>query len=172
MKGTIINCLEELVKQKFGTERWRLSLKIAGVPDSRIYSTFEDVPDREIHELLQAVSEALDLPLDGVLEAFGEYWSTVYAPRVYQPYYAAAKSSRDLLLQLDYIHTVMTRSLKSARPPRFRYEWRGAKHLIMYYQSERGLAMLMPGLVRGVGRYYEEYLNVFVEGDAVHIQFP
>jgi methyl-accepting chemotaxis protein len=164
--------LEELVTQKFGIEQWKLSLKIAGVPESRIYGTFEDIPDSEVHCLLKAVSAAVDLPLDGVMEAFGDYWSTAYAPRVYEAYYAGAKNSRDLLLHLDDIHTVMTKSLKSARPPRFRYEWRGAKHLIMHYESNRGLVALMAGLVRGVGKYYGEYLNVSTVGNAVHIQFP
>ncbi len=81
-------------------------------------------------------------------------------------------NARDLLLHLDEIHTVMTKSIKSARPPRFRYEWRGEKHLIMQYESNRGLVQLMAGLVRGVGKYYGEYLNVSIVGNAVHIQFP
>jgi len=172
MKGTIINCLEELVTRKFGDEEWTLALKIAGLPKSRIYSTFEDVPDSELHSLLKAVATAVDLPVEGVMEAFGEYWSTVYAPRVYSAYYVGPKNSRDLLLRLDDIHTVMTKSLKSARPPRFRYEWRGDKHLIMHYESNRGLVALMAGLVRGVGKYYGEYLNVSIVGNAVHIRFP
>jgi hypothetical protein len=172
MKGTIINCLEELVTRKFGDKEWRLSLKFAGLPQSKIYSTFEDVPDSEMHSLLQAVSTAVDLPVDGVMEAFGEYWSTVYAPRVYAAYYVGPKNARDLLLRLDDIHTAMTRSIKSARPPRFRYEWHGDKHLIMHYESKRGLVALMAGLVRGVGKYYGEYLNVSIVGNAVHIRFP
>ena len=172
LKGTIINCLEELVVEQFGTDRWRRSLKLAGIDESRIYSTFEDVPDSEMHALLKAVSTAVDLPMGGVMEAFGEYWSTVYAPRVYSAYYVHAKNSRDLLLRLDEIHTVMTKSIKSARPPHFRYEWRGDKHLIMHYDSARGLVALMAGLVRGVGKYYGEYLNVSIVDNAVHIKFP
>jgi hypothetical protein len=172
MKGTIINCLEELVTQKFGHKEWRLSLKIAGLPQSKIYSTFEDAPDSEMHSLLQAVSTAVDLPVDGVMEAFGEYWSTVFAPKVYAAYYVGPKNARDLLLRLDDIHTAMTRSIKSARPPHFRYEWHGDKHLIMHYESKRGLVALMAGLVRGVGKYYGEYLNVSIVGNAVHIRFP
>jgi len=172
VKGTIINCLEELVTQQFGVEQWRRSLKMAGVEESRIYSTFEDVPDSELHSLLKAASVAIDLPLVGVMESFGDYWSTVYAPRVYAAFYVHANNARDLLLHLDDIHTVMTKSMKSARPPRFRYEWRGNKHLIMHYDSNRGLVAMMAGLVRGVGKHYGEYLNVSIVGNAVHIQFP
>ncbi|SPF31651.1 conserved hypothetical protein [Candidatus Sulfotelmatobacter kueseliae] len=42
----------------------------------------------------------------------------------------------------------------------------------MHYESERGLVALMAGLVRGVGKYYGEHLNVSTAGNAVHIQFP
>ncbi|HXY77609.1 MAG TPA: heme NO-binding domain-containing protein [Candidatus Acidoferrales bacterium] len=171
MKGTIINGLEELVTQKFGTKQWEASLKIAGIPESRVYGTFEDVPDSEMLSLFNAVSEAVDLPLDEVIDAFGEYWSTVYAPRVYAAYYVGAKNARDLLLRMDDIHMAMTKTLKSARPPRFRYEWRGDKHLIMHYQSARGLVALMAGLVRGVGKYYKEQLGIRIAGNAVHIRF-
>ena len=171
MKGTIINCLEELVSQKYGPEQWRLTLKNAGLPESKIYGTVDEVPDSEVHALLAAVSAVVGLSLDGVMEAFGDYWSTVYAPRVYAAYYVGAKSARDFLLRLDDIHTAMTRSLKS-RPPSFRYEWRGDRHLIMHYKSSRGLVVLMAGLVRGVGKYYEEHLNVSIAGNAVHIRFP
>jgi hypothetical protein len=171
MKGTIITCLEELVVQRYGAARWRQSLRVASIEESRVYSTFEDVPDSELDSLLKAVSLSIALPIEAVMEAFGDYWSTVYAPRVYAPYYHA-NSARDLLLQLDDIHLAMTISMKSARPPRFRYEWRDDKHLIMHYESSRGLVALMAGLVRGVGKHYGEHLNVSVVGNEVHIRFP
>lgn len=172
MKGTILTCLEELVCQQFGPAQWTRSLKMAGVENARIYSTFEDVPDGEVRSLLKAVSDVTKLPLEGIMEAFGDYWSTVYAPRVYAAYYVGAKNSRDLLLRLDSIHTQMTKSMTSARPPHFLYEWHGDKHLIMHYGSTRGMVALMPGLIRGVGKYYGEHLNVSVLENAVHVRFP
>ena len=69
-------------------------------------------------------------------------------------------------------HEVMTKSIKLARPPRFRYEWKGDKLLIMHYDSSRRLVALMPGLIRGLGKYYKERLTVRVVGNAVHVRFP
>jgi hypothetical protein len=66
----------------------------------------------------------------------------------------------------------MTKSIRFARPPRFRYEWMGDKFLIMHYDSFRGLVALLPALIRGVGKYYKENLTVTVVGNAVHVQFP
>ena len=42
----------------------------------------------------------------------------------------------------------------------------------MHYESDRGLVILMPGLIRGVGKYYKERLTARVVGNAVHVQFP
>lgn len=172
MRGTIVKCIEELVTEKFGQEKWAESLKIAGLPESREYNIFGGVADSEVPAILKGISAALDLPMSEVMEAFGEYWSTVYAPRVYAAYYSTAENAREFLVSLDHIHTAMTKSAKSARPPHFRYEWRGHNHLIMHYESDRELVALVPGLVRGIGKYYRERLNVSVTGNSVHIQFP
>jgi hypothetical protein len=42
----------------------------------------------------------------------------------------------------------------------------------MHYDSPRGLVALMPGLIRGVGRYFRENLTVSVRANEVHIHFP
>jgi hypothetical protein len=163
--------MEELVTRKFGAAKWKESLKKAGISENRIFNTMEDVPDTEVLAVMKGISAATSLPMDQVTEAFGEYWSTEYAPSIYQVYFSKAKCAREFLLNLDQIHTAMTKRMQSARPPHFRYEWQGDKHLIMHYTSDRGLIALMPGLVRGVAKYYKEKLTVSVTGNAVHVQF-
>ena len=172
MKGTIVKCLEELVTEKFGVEKWTESLKKAGIPEWRNFTTFCDVDETEVMGIMKGIAGVASLSMEQLMEAFGEYWSTVYGPNIYEVYFADAKCARELLLNLDHIHEVMTKSIKFARPPRFRYEWKGDKLLIMHYESSRGLVALMPGLVRGVGKYYKENLIVTVVGRAVHVQFP
>ena len=61
---------------------------------------------------------------------------------------------------------------KGAAPPRFHYHWLGDDTLVMTYESKRGLAALMPSLIRGVGQYYGETLEVERNGDELTIQFP
>jgi len=171
MKGTIVKCIEELVTKKFGLAKWKECLKKAGVSEGRLYNTTEDVADAEVMAIVKGASAVASLSMEQVMDAFGEHWCTVYAPAVYKVYFEKAKSAREFLLNLDQVHTAMTKSIKSARPPHFRYEWQGDKHLIMHYSSDRGLVALMPGLVRGVGKYFKENLKVSAIGNAVHVQF-
>jgi len=171
VKGTILNCLEELVTERFGAETWRESLKNAGLPEWKTFTTLGDVDESEFMRIVESVANTASVPMEEVTDAFGEHWSTVYGPTVYAAYFSSARNTRELLLNLDHIHDVMTKSMKSARPPRFRYEWQGDKHLIMHYESERGLAFLMPALIAGVGKHYNEKLTVKLVGDAVHVVF-
>jgi Haem-NO-binding len=172
MKGTIVRCMEELVTTKFGEGKWKESLKKAGIPEWRSFTTFCDVDETEVMRIMEGIAGAASLSMEQLMEAFGEYWCTVYGPNIYVAYFSDAKSARELLLNLDHIHEVMTKSVRFACPPRFRYEWKGDKLLIMHYESFRGLLALMPGLIRGVGKYYKENLTVKLVGRAVHVQFP
>lgn len=171
MKGTIVRCMEEMVAAQFGAAKWGEALKEAGIPEARLYTTMGDVKDTEVLAIMKGIAAAASLPIDGLMDAFGEYWSTVYAPAIYGAYFAHAKNAREFLLSMDEVHTAMTRTLESARPPHFTYEWQGDTHLVMHYHSERGLVALMAGLVRGVGKHYHEDLKVSTAGNAVHVHF-
>ena len=171
MKGTVVKCIEEMVVSKFGTGKWHESLRKAGVPESSQFMALDDVPDQNVLNIMKAVGEAASLSFDQVMAAFGEYWATVYAPRLYKPYFERAKSTRELLLMLDEIHLATTRTMKMAMPPHFQYKWEGDNHLVMTYQSKRGLVALMPGLVAGLAKYYKDHPRVHLSGNAVHVEF-
>ncbi len=171
MKGTIVKCMEELVTKKFGEVKWKEALENAGMPATRYFGVTDDVSDAEVMAIMKGIATAGSLSMDQVMEAFGEYWSCVYAPDMYGIYFAKAKSTRELLLNLDQIHVAMTKSMKSAQPPRFTYEWKGDKVLIMKYESKRGLVALMPGLVRWLGKYYKDNPKVNVTSNMVEVQF-
>jgi hypothetical protein len=47
----------------------------------------------------------------------------------------------------------------------------GHQLLVMHYTSARGFIDLMPGLIRDVGKYYNEKLRVRIVGNAVYVQF-
>jgi hypothetical protein len=171
MKGTVVKCMEELVTKKFGVEKWKQSLKNAGLAEGRQFTTGEDVAEPEILAIMTGIGTAAGITNEQVYEAFGEYWSSVYAPEIYDVYFAKAKNTKEMLLNLDKIHVQMTRTIPSAHPPRFTYDWKGEDTLIMNYDSNRGLIALMPGLIRGLGKYYKDNPKVTLSANAIQIQF-
>lgn len=106
-------------------------------------------------------------------DAFGDYWVNVYSQKMYRVYYELVKTAKGFLLKMDSVHVASTKCIPGANPPRFDYEWKDKKILIMKYKSQRGLIDFMVGLIKGVGKYYKEDLKVTRLGsDKVEIVFP
>jgi len=105
-------------------------------------------------------------------DAFGEYWVCNFAPKIYGIYYKEAKNGKDFLLKMDSVHERTAKSVPGAQPPRFEYQQKDDKTLVMIYKSKRGLIDILIGLIKGVGKYYKENLTVTKLGpDRVEIKF-
>lgn len=165
MKGVIVNCLAEMVKENFDADRWAMALERAGLDRKAIFFTTQDIDDEICMRLIDSVCQVLGISLEQAGDAFGDYWVNVFAPRIYHVYYESAHSAQEFLLKMDYIHRISTRAIPGSRPPRFEYEWKDDRTLRMKYISQRGLIDLLLGLVKGVGKYYGQELDVIKLGD-------
>lgn len=172
MKGTIVKCLEEMVTTQFGAAQWKKSLEDAGSKAATLFLPFDDIDDAVVLNVITAVCNNLKLSLAQAADAFGMYWVNVYSQKMYPQYYAKHRTAKDFLLNLDALHVTMTKTLKNARPPRFEYAWRDPKTLIMHYKSHRGLIDFAVGLVKGIGKFYQEELEVKKSGaDWIQVVF-
>jgi hypothetical protein len=172
MKGTIVKCLEELVTTRFGRDKWEQSLQDIGLSPAIIIWPMSDIDDAQVKGLIEAVCHNLDITLAQAADAFGDYWVNVYSQKMYPLFYERNATAKDFLLDMNSLHVQMTRTMEQARPPRFEYEWKDDRTLIMRYLSHRGLIDLMVGLAKGVGKYYKEDIQVTKLGpDKVQIIF-
>ncbi len=173
MKGVIIDAIKDLVIENFGMDKWKDILENAGLDRTTTFSLREDVPDETILAVVESISKTLNLSPEEVADAFGEYWVTVYMPKVYKPYYRGITSAKELLSKMDEIHRKATQNIPNAHPPRFEYRWEGPNTLIMKYKSPRGLVGIFTGLVKGVGKFFRTPLKVEqISENEVRIVFP
>jgi hypothetical protein len=165
MKGVIVNCFEDMVVTKFGKDRWEKSLEEAGLDNSSMILASSDVSDAQVINLIGVVCKNLGISLEQVADAFGHHWVYVYSQIEYGRYYQAHKTAKELLLCTDMIHSAYTKTIKNAKPPRFYYEWKNNDNtLIMHYISQRGLIDFAVGIIKAVGEYYKENINVIKLG--------
>jgi Haem-NO-binding len=171
MKGTILNCAKELVEKQSGKAAWDKALASAGCT-GLIVIAGADVPDEKAMKIIGAIPQATGLPMPKVMEAFGDYWANEYADKMYTAYFAEAKTAMEFLLGMDALHTSVTRSVPNAHPPKFTFENRTDKSFVMVCHSTRGLADLVPGLVKGVARRYKTSCSVTKVGaNRFQVQF-
>ncbi len=160
MKGTVIVCLREWVTERADEATWVRCLDRAGFDPFAIITPGSDVDDGDASRLVGAACSTLGLPLAEVADAFGEHWVRHYSPRLYQKLYERHGSAREFLLDLNRMHASLTKAISGARPPRFRFEWPDERTLVMHYESHRDLIEIAAGMVRAVGRLYNEELGV------------
>lgn len=172
MKGTMVCCLKEMVAEKFGAEVWRNTLEKSGLDRDMIFLALDDIPDEKVIEVLTNLCKELNVSLDQAADVYGEYFAVIYAPRVYGGFYIGVENAKDFLLRMNTVHETTTKTIKNATPPVFYYEDKG-KSLIMTYESKRNLVPIFKGLIKGVGKYFKEELQVkTISPNRVEIIFP
>ena len=172
MKGEIACCLRDLVVEKFGKEQWEASLVGAGLPKNQAFMSILDFEDAVVMKVVHSVCSTLGITYEQAADAFGDYWVNVYSQKMYAPLYKKHANARSFLLAMDELHVNVTNTMPNAHPPRFEFEWKGDKNLVMHYHSKRGLPEFLVGLAKGVGNYYHEPLKVSkLAPDQVEIVF-
>ncbi len=160
MKAVIVQCLEELVKTKFGNEKWEQIKSKSGIDKNKVFYISEDIDDTMVINMLTNTCSILNISLQQAADAFGDYWVNTFAPKIYKNFYEGCKTAREFILKMDSIHEIVTKNIKGARPPRFEYKWESDNALLMKYNSSRGLIDILSGLVKGVGTYFREKIVV------------
>jgi hypothetical protein len=173
MKGVIVVCLGDLIKEKFGKDKWVAILEDAGLPRTAFFLPTANLDDETVLKVVDSVCKVLNITLQQAADAFGDYWVNSYAPKVYKAYYRGKNSAKEFLLDMDKVHKSVTERIPDARPPRFDYESPNDKTLIMTYKSQRGLIDFFVGLIKGVGKHFNEKLAITnMGGNKVKVVFP
>jgi hypothetical protein len=159
MKGTIHKSIEKLVIEKFGEEKWYECLASVGLDEDHVFMLNEDVDEQLTMDLLGKMPAILGISFQQVCDAFGEYWVNAYVPKIYFGYIENYKTAKEFLLAMDEIHETVTKEIPNAKPPRFDFEDKG-ESIIVTYKSERGLIDLYISLVKGVGIYFKQMLDI------------
>lgn len=165
MKGIIAICLKRLIKKEYGLDKWYDILEKAGFDKFTLIKASDNLDDTRFMDIIKSTCEILNITLEQAADAFGEYWVNEYAPEVYEVYYRDVKTAKEFILNMDEVHKSVVANLKDARPPSFAYEWKDNNTLHITYKSHRNLAVIMIGLLKGVGKYFNEDLNIRLLSD-------
>jgi predicted hydrocarbon binding protein len=171
MKGIINRGIQELVESKFGAEAWNRVKELAKCEEP-FFSIGEDYPDRMTMALANAASDVFGLPLEAVLVEFGEFWIQNTCAEFYTPLFKlAGNTARELLLNMNEVHRQVLKNIPNSMPPHFECEELQDGRLLIHYTSKRRLCAAMRGLVLGVGKYFDEELQV-EETECMHHGAP
>lgn len=161
MYGLVNQAVEELVRSQHGDATWELIKARAGV-DTPAFVSMSPYPDEVTYRLVGAASEHLGVPAGALLEAFGEYWTLYTARKGYGSLLGLAGTSFvDFVQNLDHLHAHVSLSFPELRPPTFWCTEVTDRTLRLHYRSTReGLAPMVVGLLRGLGKMFDTAVTV------------
>lgn len=166
MYGMINRAVQEMVTSQFGEERWLTIAGKAGVPGGS-FVAMQQYPDAVTYDLVGAASEELGMPAGDLLEAFGEFWVLYTAKEGYGDLLrSTGPTLRTCLQNLDMLHARVGLSFTQLQPPSFRCTNISEQRMTVHYYSDRaGLAPLVVGLLKGLGKTYDTPIQVSQTAD-------
>ena len=165
MYGLVNKAVQDLAVAAGGGQAWEAIRARAGVT-APSFVAMESYDDDLTYRLVTAASEHFGWAPEQVLEAFGEHWITYTAKEGYGPLLTAMGDTLpEFLGNLDAMHSRIRLTMPALQPPSFVCEEVDDEHLRLHYYSDRpGLAPMVVGLLRGLGRVLE------VEVEVAHAQ--
>jgi hypothetical protein len=156
MYGIINKAIQDLIKEKFGEEKWDIILKRSGI-DIDFFIGNEPYDDDITFKLAIAASEETGLSLSDVLIAFGEWWVIRTCNEKYGGLMQASGTSlRGFLQNLPVFHNRVMLIYPKLTPPEFRVSDVAESSIHVHYFSKRqGLQEFVRGLLVGLGKLYK-----------------
>ncbi|MDY6821877.1 MAG: heme NO-binding domain-containing protein [Deferribacterota bacterium] len=170
MKALIINCIRDLVRDKFGANMYKDIAEKVGLEDKN-YLNNVDIDDETFKKLIDELSKSSKLSVKQIFDAFGDYWVNVFSQKYFKSYYRTYKNAKDFLMAMDKIHLNVVNTYGGSTPPRFSFKENGNK-LIIHYNSKRNLIDLLISLIKGVAKYYNQMINVNkIDNKTIEVEF-
>lgn len=160
MHGIVLKGLKDFVVNRHGHEAWRAIQTEAGLK-GKIYVPVTEYPDEEVMMLVRAASSVTQSDVPDLLEEFGRF----LVPSLLETYGVHVDedwTGLQLVANVEkYIHTSLrAKEISSYTPPKLQSDWIEGDRVRIVYGSDRKLCYFARGLIAGVGRYFDDPLEI------------
>ena len=156
MHGIILKTLKDYIVEQYDTETWENVQGRAG-REGEMYVAVTTYDEEVTVELLEATLDVTDTSMKTFMYNWGEWiiepLVDIYGSAYVEPHW----DGFDLLSQIEAIHTQLRqRRMGEMTPPVLQIEEIQEGTLKIVYGSQRQWCQWIPGLIEGVGDYYDE----------------
>jgi len=161
MYGIVNQAIEDLIKANYGDEKWEKVKERSGV-NIDFFISNEPYDDNFTFRLAGAVSEEMNISLDNVLQAFGEWWILKTGKEKYGGLMEAGGNSlQEFLDNLPIFHNRIMLIYPKLTPPEFKVSNREENSIhIHYYSVREGLQEFVRGLLSGLAKMYNTPVEI------------
>ncbi|MBU1667462.1 heme NO-binding domain-containing protein [bacterium] len=159
MRGLIFTELFELVEDRFGYELLDDIIVEANLPNDGAYASTGNYPFSELQTIIVKLHEHTNIPIETLLQVFGEYLFTKLFET--HPQFDGAKRIIDFLENVEtYIHIEVKKLYPDAELPKFDIVAKDENSFTFYYISSKQLHHLAKGLILGASKYFNQPVTI------------
>ncbi|WP_396194474.1 heme NO-binding domain-containing protein [Flavobacterium sp.] len=161
MYGIVNKAIKELVVANFGEEKWEIIREKSGV-DIDFFLSNEPYDDEITFRLATAVSEEMEMTIEEVLTAFGEWWILKTTKDKYASLMDSGGSTlKEFILNLPNFHNRLMLVYPKLSPPEFKISAVMNNSLHLHYVSNRvGFQEFVRGLLQGLAKRFQENIEI------------
>lgn len=158
MKGTVVSTWVRTCRDLYGNEVINKSLKSINWSEDIIFTPLEDVEDKKIFSLIESISKNVNVPINELWQIIGENNLTKFAEDY--PVFFKRTNLFKFLNSLNFIHAIIMKKIKGAKPPKMIIEIVSSKSIYLTYQSKRELYDYFLGLLKGSVKFFNEKVEI------------
>ena len=159
MKGIIFNVLEDMIVEKCGMAVWNELLE-KHAPQNRVYISGKSYEDSELFAIVSDVAVMLNIPLQDVVKAFGNFLFDGLATR-HDEVVKQFSDFTELVMGIhDVIHVEVNKLYIEPALPVISSRIVSANKIELTYSSPRKLCFCAEGLLFGAARHYGQEIII------------
>lgn len=156
MYGIINKAIQDLVISNFGIDKWESVRERSGVEEEFFISS-EAYDDDITFKLAKAVSQEMNMTLENVFIAFGEWWVVKTTKEKYGGLMESGGTNlKEFLINLPLFHNRIMLIYPKLTPPEFKVTDITENSISLHYISKReGLQEFVKGLIQGLAIMFD-----------------
>ncbi len=157
--GLVMVQFRSFVEAQLGPGSWEALAARAGLA-GQSYFPDQAYPDEELGRLVAAAREQTKIPSPELIESFGEFLVPALV-RAYGEHFRPEWTALDVIEHTEEaIHRMVRQQSAGAAPPPLRATRVSGDEVRVSYTSARRLCALARGICRGLGRHFDEPLEI------------
>ena len=163
MLGIVFTEFLDMVEKQFGYDTVDKIIRKSKLKSEGIYTSVGTYDHQEIFDLVAQLSKQTGTKTEELIEAFGKYLFSTFTKAYPDMFIGNGKLFSFLSRIEDTIHVEVQKLYPDAQLPTFETTQIDTQQLQMVYHSDRRLALLALGLIKGAIKYFGEMATVRIE---------
>lgn len=158
MKGTVVSTWIRTCRDLYGNDTINQCIRSVNWSEDIVFSPLDDVDDTQILLLIKKISEKVNLPIAELWHVIGENNIIKFAEDY--PVFFRRSNLYKFINSLNFIHSVITRKIRGAKPPGMAVEIVSSDSINLTYISPREMNDYFIGMLKGTAKYFNEKIEI------------